>query len=184
MLTNLRGEKMKKYFVLALISLTSLTAFAGAQTTDLCKNPLKAAAIKHKISTSFNAFTGTNVEILEKFYTQDVDYMDPISTVKGLDNVKKLLAKTYQNVQMLKYNFFDFICENNKVSASYNLDIQIAGLNSGNPYVVKGTSVFHITQDGLIAKHRDYFDLGSMVYEKHPLTGVAIKSIKSALGKH
>lgn len=169
--------------VIASMIFFASSANASEKSLDLCKNPDKASAIKQKIAISFNSFTGSNTEVLESFYSDDVQYSDPISSVIGLPSVVKLLTQTYKNVQMIKYNFFDFICENNRISASYNLKIQIAGLNGGQPYIVKGSSVFEINGMGLVKSHRDYFDLGSMVYEKHPLTGIVIKKIKAGLAK-
>jgi nuclear transport factor 2 (NTF2) superfamily protein len=162
----------------------SLTAMADLKSRDLCKQPKKAAALKEKISTAFNKFDGTNPETLDLFYSDDVLYTDPILSVSGLKEVKLLLTHTYKNVEMLNYEFSEFICENNKISASYVLSIQIKGLNGGSPYKVNGNSVFHFNRDGLVKKHQDYFDLGSMVYEKHPLTSATILAIKAALGKY
>lgn len=175
-------------FFKALTTVTLLaasSAFANMPVaTNVCANPAAYKVVKLKISNSFNQFTGTNVEVLEQFYAPNVKYSDPISTVTGLDNVKKLLAKTYRNVQSLRYAFFDFICESNRISASYKLNIQISGLNDGKPYIVEGTSVFRVNSEGMVVQHKDYFDLGSMVYEKHPLTGGTIRAIKAGLAKH
>ena len=166
-----------------LIFPPSIFASSVLPSLNLCQDEAISGALKQKIATSFNTFTGSNTEVLEQFYSPSINYQDPISSIQGLENVKKLLTRTYKNVQSLRYSFFDFICESNKISASYELTIQIVSLNGNKPYLVKGTSVFHFDENGLVTKHRDYFDLGSMVYEKHPLTGSTIRAIKAALAK-
>jgi hypothetical protein len=38
-------------------------------------------------------------------------------------------------------------------------------------------------EDNKVKHHRDYFDLGSMLYEQIPVLGLLIKKIKSGLGQ-
>jgi hypothetical protein len=55
-------------------------------------------------------------------------------------------------------------------------------LNGGQPVEVNGVSQIRFSGDRVIY-HRDYFDLGEMLYENIPLLGVVIRNIKQRLGK-
>jgi hypothetical protein len=55
-------------------------------------------------------------------------------------------------------------------------------LNGGQPVEVNGVSQICFSGDRVIY-HRDYFDLGEMLYENIPLLGVVIRNIKQRLGK-
>ena len=55
-------------------------------------------------------------------------------------------------------------------------------LNGGDGFFVSGVSEIHFL-NGLVNYHRDYFDMGEMVYEKVPVLGWLTKKIKGRL-KH
>ena len=53
-------------------------------------------------------------------------------------------------------------------------------LNRGNEFSVAGVSIIKFNDK--IYSHRDYFDLGAMLYEQLPLFGSMTKFIKRKLG--
>jgi limonene-1,2-epoxide hydrolase len=53
-------------------------------------------------------------------------------------------------------------------------------MNKGKPIAVDGITMLKIADDRVVY-HRDYYDLGQMVYENIPLIGRLIKKIKRAL---
>jgi hypothetical protein len=55
-------------------------------------------------------------------------------------------------------------------------------LDAGETIRVDGSS-FLKTRHGKIYYHRDYFDLGAMVYENLPILGRIIRSIRLRLGQ-
>ena len=55
-------------------------------------------------------------------------------------------------------------------------------LNKGKEFVVQGVSEIHF-ENNLVTYHRDYFDMGEMVYERIPIFGWITKKIKNRL-KH
>ena len=56
-------------------------------------------------------------------------------------------------------------------------DAQHKQLNGQKPIEVQGHSHLKML-DGQVVYHRDYLDIGSMLYEHIPVLGCAIKSIK------
>jgi hypothetical protein len=56
-------------------------------------------------------------------------------------------------------------------------------LAGGRPITSAGVTFLRSDDNGRVFHHRDYFDLGAMVYEQIPLLGRAINSIKRRLGK-
>ena len=59
--------------------------------------------------------------------------------------------------------------------------LQHPKLNSGKIFSVPGVSI--IRYEDKIYSHRDYFDLGAMLYEQLPLLGGLIRMIKRKLGQ-
>jgi limonene-1,2-epoxide hydrolase len=134
-----------------------------------------------KIISFFNKFNGKNSEILNEFYSNDVQFQDPITQTDGLDELKKHYTKSYQNIKSIRFDFSEFIATENKYSCTWVMTAAVNGLNSGKEFQVSGVSVLYFNSEGLITYHRDYFDLSEMVYEKIPLIGSIVRGIKNKL---
>lgn len=136
---------------------------------------------RHKIQNAFNSFTGKNLDSLNSFYSADVVFVDPVIEVRGLDHLKAYYSHAYENVKSIRFEFSEMIQEGNKVGAAWTMHLSAARLNGGKEYEVPGFSVFNFNEQGLVKYHRDYVDLGAMVYERLPLQGQIIRGIKSLL---
>lgn len=135
-----------------------------------------------RIEHAFNNFTGQNSSILKEFYHQDIKFVDPIGSILGLDLLTKYYASMYQNVQAIKFDFHDSVEDEEGVMVSWTMIFSIKKLNQGRPIHVEGAShlKFDRTSDKVIY-HRDYFDMGRMVYEYIPVLGWMIKKIRQRL---
>ena len=134
-----------------------------------------------KIISFYNQFNGKNLEILNQFYSDDVQFQDPITKTDGLDQLKKHYTKSYQNIKLIRFDFSEFIQTDNKYSCTWVMNVAVNGLNGGKEFQVSGISILYFNSEGLITYHRDYFDLSEMVYEKLPLIGSVIGQIKKRL---
>ena len=56
-------------------------------------------------------------------------------------------------------------------------------LDGGNPITVEGVTYLEFDEKGMVIYHRNYFDLGAMLYERVTLLGRFVKLIKRGLGK-
>jgi hypothetical protein len=56
-------------------------------------------------------------------------------------------------------------------------------LRKGSPVTVEGLSRLEFDAEEKVKLHRDYFDLGEMLYENLPLIGMVVTSIKKRLGQ-
>ncbi len=133
------------------------------------------------IVSNFNNFNGKNLEILDVFYSQDVHFIDPVKNIKGLDDLKSYYRHVYKNVRSIRFDFSNFIENEKSVVGEWKMKLTARGLNGGAEFEVPGCSVFKFNSKGLVTEHRDYVDLGKMVYEKIPVLGLLISTIKKKL---
>lgn len=133
------------------------------------------------IVKTFNNFNGKNFDVLRLFYSEDIEFVDPISRIHGLSQLEKHYEKLYLNVKKISFNFSDIYHDGDNSMASWTMEISVKGLNLGRTFQVDGISVFKFNSQDRVYYHRDYFDLGQMIYEKLPLQGVIIKAIKHLL---
>ena len=136
---------------------------------------------KSKIEKAFNQFNGKNPEVLESFYSRHVQFQDPVVKLEGLEALKKYYAHAYQNVSSIHFSFHEPLQQGRKVFAPWTMTLQAKSLNGGKPFEVDGGSHFEFDENQKVQRHRDYVDLGAMVYEKLPLQGGVIRLIKKLL---
>ncbi len=134
-----------------------------------------------KVNWSFNALTKDNVsEVVDQFYHPELEFSDPIVKVKGREAMKKYYANMYKNVKEVRFAFNEFVSMGDTVVGVWVMTLKTDSLNGGEPFQVEGNSVIKF-RDGQAIYHRDYFDVGAMIYEKIPVVGWMVRKVKSKL---
>ncbi len=133
------------------------------------------------IQKIFNEFDGKNLNLLNDFYSQDIVFQDPLHKVEGFLSLQNYYAKIYKNVQSIRFDFQKFVSQDDQVVSFWTMSLKAKGLNQGALFEVQGVSVFIFNSENKVKYHRDYLDLGEMVYEKIFGLGFVIKKIKTLL---
>ena len=135
------------------------------------------------IRDCFNEYTGKNMEVLERLYDDEIHFQDPITDIRGMAELKKYYAHAYSRVKQIRFDFHRMYEAGDTVTAEWNMTLAVKGLNGGNAFTVHGVSVLTFSsKSNKVARHRDYLDIGEMVYERLPLFGGLIKALKGRLG--
>lgn len=124
--------------------------------------------------------TADNLYVLRDIYTQDVVFCDPAHTVNGIEALIDYFHNTMKNLSFCCFDIQQTISEGNDHTVVWRMTFSHPRLRSGRPITLDGISVLR-SQHDKIAYHRDYFDLGSMIYEHIPLLGGAVRNIKRGL---
>lgn len=133
------------------------------------------------IQKIFNEFDGKNLNLLNDFYSQDIVFQDPLHKVEGFLSLQNYYSKIYKNVQSIRFDFQKFVSQDDEVVGFWTMSLKAKGLNQGALFEVQGVSVFIFNSENKVKYHRDYLDLGEMVYEKIFGLGFVIKKIKTLL---
>ncbi len=134
-----------------------------------------------KLQHVFVELNSTNTHLLDDLYTMDMKFEDPAHVVEGLDNFKKYINNLYQNVTSCTFKFTRIERFSGGAVLEWNMLISHPRLNKGIMFTVLGASI--VRHQDKIYSHRDYFDLGDMLYERLPVIGRVINFIKRNLGK-
>ncbi len=123
-----------------------------------------------------------NLHLLEEVYHPEVVFEDAAHRLEGRAALYDYFQSLYANV-----NRCDFVIdEQQQVGDSgfltWRMELLHPKLQNGAPVLVNGASHLKFCQ-GLVIYHRDYFDLGEMLYENLPLLGALIKVVKRRLGQ-
>jgi len=126
--------------------------------------------VYHQLSTD-------NLQLLNGIYHAKVDFIDPIHEIHGFDALSHYFDGLYQNVSYCQFNVHHVVETELEAAIYWTMIYQHKQLNGGEKITVTGSS--HLKAfEGKVIYHRDYIDLGEMLYENIPLLGRLIIWIK------
>jgi hypothetical protein len=130
----------------------------------------------------YQKLSSDNLVLLESIYDQQVTFIDPIHEINGLENLHQYFVNLYQNLSCCNFNISNVIAQPNQASIYWEMTYQHPKLNKGKVVSVFGSS--HLcAKKGKVIYHRDYLDLGAMLYEQLPLFGRIVSWIKNKAAK-
>jgi hypothetical protein len=129
----------------------------------------------------YQTLSTSNLDLLATIYHPEVTFIDPIHKVEGFDELYNYFVNLYQNLSTCEFIIENVIAENDEAAIYWKMSYQHTKLNKGNVVTVYGSSYIKGKDDKVIY-HRDYLDLGAMLYEQLPLVGRVIKWIKVKAG--
>jgi SnoaL-like domain len=134
-----------------------------------------------QIVTAYNRFNGKNLDVLDDFYADDISFIDPITSLKSLAELKRYYTHAYANVRSIRFDFDEISRDGQRYFAPWTMTFSAARLNGGKEFSVSGLSHLEFNSAGLVCYHRDYLDLGEMVYSRLPVLGLVIAQVKKLL---
>ncbi len=132
--------------------------------------------VPEKLMQLFNTGSVYKTSNLREVYAENAVFEDPVIRVEGLDNISHYLKHLYSRVIECQFDYNNLIVAQQQAAISWAMTFRHQSLNKGKPIKVNGCSI--VTYNEKILFHRDYFDVGEMLYEYLPLLGPATKYVK------
>lgn len=134
--------------------------------------------------TQFYAdLASVDIDELDTVYHKDVTFKDPIASHSGIDSVKRYFSHLLDATKHCKFDIHNFT-ENQGDNTPYDAIVEwtmhLTLNNQSSSIAVDGVSLLKLEND-LVIYHRDYYDMGEMVYEHIPVLKQAIRYIKKRL---
>ncbi len=123
-----------------------------------------------------------NLHLLEEIYHPDVVFEDAAHRLEGRAALSNYFRALYANVVRCDFVFDEQQQVGDVGFLTWKMELVHSKLQNGAPVLVNGASHLKFSQ-GQVIYHRDYFDLGEMLYENLPLLGSLIKIVKQRLGR-
>ncbi len=134
------------------------------------------AAIIEQFCDTYQELSKNNFHELAKIYSKDVIFIDAVHEIQGLDALQNYFSKLYENISFCQFEIEQTIVQQEQASIIWTMTFAHKKLKSGQSISVNGCS--HLKFAEKIYYHRDYLDMGQMIYEHLPLFGSAVKFIK------
>lgn len=123
-----------------------------------------------------------NLACLQDIYHPDVTFIDPMHELQGFGNLHTYFVNLYSNLTSCHFHVDEVVAQKEHAALYWTMTYQHKTLNGGNTVSVKGSSLIK-AQDNKVIYHRDYVDLGAMLYEQLPVIGRLIRWIKKRAAK-
>lgn len=141
-----------------------------------------AEYLAERVRSAYQTLGSDKLDDVETLYAADVYFEDPSHAIQGKPALLKYFAKMFTNLQDCRFKFHKTITNGTDIFMSWTMFLNHPRLRNGETVRVEGASYLR-TRNGKIYYHRDYFDMGAMVYENLPLLGRIVKRIKQRLGQ-
>lgn len=132
---------------------------------------------------TYNRLDAGNLELLDDIYSEHVRFVDPAHEIVGLGRLRAYFAVLYANVNSIEFDFLREMRVGDEGYVQWRMTFSHRRLRGGRPVVVEGASYLQFDVTGKVSFHRDYFDLGAMLYEHLPVLGRVIGELKRRLGR-
>ncbi|WFO52347.1 nuclear transport factor 2 family protein [Aeromonas veronii] len=119
---------------------------------------------------------------LPEVYAEQVVFTDPAHRIEGLAALGDYFAALYQRLAYCRFVITSQQQQGRQAWLGWTMTFSHPRLRGGEPVTVEGATRLEFDEVGKVCQHRDYFDLGAMLYEQLPLLGPVVRTIKMRLG--
>ena len=131
--------------------------------------------------TNINSLDYGNVkDVLQATYTDDIKFVDPVKTINGLDDLTKYFENLYKRVNKCHFSLSSYLLNAHNHSLEWVMRLQHHKISNNHEIHLDGASFIQFSGDK-VCYHRDYYDLGALVYEHIPILGSVIKKVRHAI---
>jgi len=129
-----------------------------------------------KFCSIYQSLNKDNLALLKEVYSDNLVFTDPLQQVNGIEALTAYFEHLYQNMDHCRFHIQQVIAQEGQACVVWKMEYAHQKIKKGQPIVVEGVSYLQFSEK--IDRHRDYLDLGQMLYEQLPLIGPVIKTIK------
>ena len=129
----------------------------------------------------YQKLDNSNLELLSEIYSDDIEFIDPMHQINGIAELRAYFANLYSNVKHCQFDITDSFSVDNNAFIYWTMHYAHPKLSSGKTISVQGHSKLIFKNDKII-KHRDYFNVGELLYKHIPLLGSVINYIDKRAG--
>ena len=133
----------------------------------------------------FKAFyhepSAAGLKRLDRLYTQDIEFRDPLHAIHGILAFKGYLKSVYDGPSDIRFTYLDEHCSEHWASINWIATYRHGALGGGRTLELRGTTQIRFTDR--IYYQEDFFDVGAMVYQHLPLLGPVVRYLNRRISR-
>ncbi len=121
----------------------------------------------------------TDLDRLDRIYTQDIEFHDPIHKIQGILALKSYIKSLYAKSEKIEFEYTDEVNSENCASIAWLMHFQHPSIANGKAISLRGNTLIRFTDR--IYYQEDFYDLGAMIYQHVPVLGKLVQFVNSRL---
>ncbi|OIQ85180.1 snoaL-like domain protein [mine drainage metagenome] len=145
-------------------------------------DPPRAApgAPTQRVIEFFESLCPASLPRIGQIYRADASFKDPFNEVTGVDAITAIFRHMFETTEDPRFTVLDVIDDAGQCFLTWNFHFRSIGLRRRD-WMIHGASRIEFDSDGLVRRHRDYWDAAEEFYEALPLLGAVLRTIKRQL---
>lgn len=127
----------------------------------------------------FTRLDGRTLGGLDDLYHREIVFQDPLHKIQGLPALREYFERLYREIRHCSFTFEEELADEHRALLTWTMHLEHPRLCGGRRFDLSGAS--HLRFDGKIRYHRDYFDVGALLYERLLLLGPLLRLVKSRM---
>lgn len=123
---------------------------------------------------------GVDMSIIRDIYSDDIEFIDPAHSIHGIEALVSYFNNMMHELTYCQFDIREVHELEGSATLCWTMTIAHPKLKGGKKIAVEGMTLIRFSQK--VDFHRDYFDLGAMLYEHVPLLGSIVRFLKRGLG--
>lgn len=115
-------------------------------------------------------------------YAADASFKDPFNEVAGHAAIVRIFRHMFVQVHEPRFVVTSSVLQGSQAFLCWEFHFRMKRLVDG-PQCIRGATHLHFGPNGLVTRHRDYWDAAEELYEKLPLLGGLMRWLKKASNK-
>lgn len=129
---------------------------------------------------NMNMLSSNNIhEKLGEIYTEEIEFIDPIKDINGLHSLTKYFDELYKSVTHCHFTITRQVSQSELHAIEWCMKLKHQKLDKKNEIHLDGASFIKF-DNKKVCYHHDYYDMGALVYERLPILGSAVKTVRNA----
>ena len=125
----------------------------------------------------FETLTPVSLQDIATVYAQTATFRDPFNDLRGVASVRQVYQHMFETLVEPRFVITSKLIDSANAFMTWRFLFTIRG----KAYVIEGGTHFILDEQGLIAIHRDYWDAAQELYEKIPVFGAVLRSLRRKL---
>lgn len=136
-----------------------------------------------KTQKFFTDLSKDTIHLVDEYYAEGIEFHDPMVSINGREALKDYYAGVYEGPQEVSFEYKSEIQNGNELVLIWRMKFVNEDFNGGDPVFVDGSSHIILDENGQAEYHRDYFDMGQMVYKHVPILKHMVNFVDKKLAK-
>lgn len=121
--------------------------------------------------------TPGSLNAIHEYVTDDVHFKDPFNDVHNAANMTRVFQHMFENVRDIRFIVHTSVAEGDRCLMAWRFE----GRLRGRAWTFDGTSAIRFAEDGRVCEHIDYWDAAGNFYERLPLIGWLLATLRRRL---